>query len=53
MLRKFCEEEKVGDGGKGYDCSKCGGGPGSVTIYSLFDHDFTTSRLHDFTTSLT
>ncbi|RXK37144.1 ubiquitin carboxyl-terminal hydrolase 22/27/51 [Tremella mesenterica] len=32
MLRRFCAEEKVGDhGGKGYDCSSCGGGSGAAT----------------------
>ena len=31
LLRRFCAEEKVvGDPGKGYACSKCGGGPGVV-----------------------
>ena len=30
MLRRFCAEERVGDMGKGYECSSCGGGAGVV-----------------------
>ena len=36
MLRRFCAEEKVGDAGKGYDCSKCGGGEGAVSLDLVF-----------------
>lgn len=28
MLRRFCAEERVGEMGKGYDCSSCGGAKG-------------------------
>ncbi|KAK1922440.1 ubiquitin specific protease [Papiliotrema laurentii] len=35
MLQRFCAEEKVGDAAKGYDCSKCGGGSGSIALRKL------------------
>nr|ODN88609.1 ubiquitin carboxyl-terminal hydrolase 22/27/51 [Cryptococcus depauperatus CBS 7841] len=36
MLRKFCAAERVGEpGGKGYDCSGCGGGLGVVAMRKL------------------
>ncbi|OCF44930.1 ubiquitin carboxyl-terminal hydrolase 22/27/51 [Kwoniella heveanensis CBS 569] len=38
LLRKFCAPETVGDpssGSKGYECSKCGGGPGTVATRKL------------------
>ncbi|OWZ41330.1 hypothetical protein LQV05_004800 [Cryptococcus neoformans] len=36
MLRKFCAPERVGDpGGKGYECSGCGGGVGVVAMRKL------------------
>jgi hypothetical protein len=38
LLRRFCAEEKVvGDPGKGYACSSCGGGPGVVSVASSLD----------------
>ncbi|ORY29156.1 hypothetical protein BCR39DRAFT_481921 [Naematelia encephala] len=35
MLRRFCADERVGEKSKGYDCSKCGGGPGTVATRKL------------------
>lgn len=36
MLRKFCAPERVGEpGGKGYECSGCGGGVGVVATRKL------------------
>ncbi|ORX38918.1 putative ubiquitin specific protease [Kockovaella imperatae] len=35
MLRRYCSEEKVGDHGRGYDCSSCGGGQGVVATKKL------------------
>ncbi|WVF65721.1 hypothetical protein IAT40_000452 [Kwoniella sp. CBS 6097] len=38
LLRKFCAPETVGDpssGSKGYECGKCGGGPGTVATRKL------------------
>jgi len=34
MLRRFCAEERVGDMGKGYECSSCGGGPSVVRLFT-------------------
>lgn len=31
LLRRFCADERVGDQGKGYACSNCGGGTGAVS----------------------
>jgi len=31
LLKRFCADERVGDQGKGYACSSCGGGPGAVS----------------------
>jgi hypothetical protein len=39
MLRRFCAEERVGDMGRGYDCSSCGGGAGVVSLVSLLEGD--------------
>jgi ubiquitin carboxyl-terminal hydrolase 22/27/51 len=36
LLRRFCADERVGDQGKGYACSKCGGGQGVVSHSVLF-----------------
>jgi hypothetical protein len=33
MLRRYCAEERVGELGKGYECSNCGGGPGVVSCF--------------------
>jgi ubiquitin carboxyl-terminal hydrolase 22/27/51 len=33
LLRRFCADERVGDHGKGYACSNCGGGAGAVSCY--------------------
>jgi len=34
LLNRFCADERVGDQGKGYACSNCGGGPGAVGLNS-------------------
>ncbi|OCF60293.1 ubiquitin carboxyl-terminal hydrolase 22/27/51 [Kwoniella mangroviensis CBS 10435] len=38
LLRRFCASETIGgsdSGGKGYECSKCGGGPGTHATKNL------------------
>jgi ubiquitin carboxyl-terminal hydrolase 22/27/51 len=33
LLKRFCADERVGDQGKGYACSNCGGGSGAVSLH--------------------